>query len=292
MRLYNIGGRAALETDGGTVDVEQASGGAFGSDPQDLYEQWDELRLWAADYLGGVKPVTMCDNAAIGSPVPRPRQIFAIGINYSSHVEESGLDTPTIPMVFAKFPSSIAGPYDRIALPQGAVDFEAELVVVIGTRADQVPAHEAWRHVAGITVGQDLSERYTQWAGSAPQQMSLGKSFPGFTPIGPVVATPDEFDNPDDIELGCAVNGMPMQKGRTSGMIFSVPAIIEFLSATVSLLPGDLIFTGTPSGVGFTRTPQILLKPGDELTTYAESIGEMRHTFSARAGAPPLASDS
>ncbi|MCV7287729.1 fumarylacetoacetate hydrolase family protein [Mycolicibacterium wolinskyi] len=289
MRLYNVAGRAVLETDGVTFDVEQASGGAFGSDPQDLYDRWDELRLWAAEHLGGVQALTMSDNAAIGSPVPRPRQIFAIGINYASHVEESGLDTPTIPMVFAKFPSSIAGPYDCIALPQGAVDFEAELVVVIGARADQVPAHEAWRHVAGITVGQDLSERYTQWAGSAPQQMSLGKSFPGFSPIGPVVVTPDEFDDPDDIELGCAVNGVPMQKGRTSDMIFSVPAIIKFLSGIVPLLPGDLIFTGTPSGVGFTRTPQVLLKAGDELTTYAESIGEMRHMFTDRAGAPPLA---
>lgn len=292
MRLYNIGGRAALEADGGTVDVEQASEGAFGSDPQGLYERWDELRIWAAEHLGGVQPATMSDTVAIGSPVPRPRQIFAIGINYLSHVEESGLDTPTIPMVFAKFPSSIAGPYDCIPLPQGAVDFEAELVVVIGARADQVPAHEAWRHVAGITVGQDLSERHTQWAGSAPQQMSLGKSFPRFSPIGPVVVTPDEFDNPDDIELGCAVNGMPMQKGRTSDMIFSVPAIIEFISGIVPLLPGDLIFTGTPSGVGFTRRPQVLLKPGDELTTYVESIGEMRHTFSARAGVPRMASNS
>ncbi len=285
MRIYNIAGRATLGIAGGVIDIEDASGGEFGSDPQALYGRWDQLRRWAAD-LRGVTARPIPTDTPICSPVPRPRQIFAIGINYASHVEESGLETPTTPMVFAKFPASIAGPYDSIALPEGAVDFEVELVIVIGAGADQVTEHDAWGHVAGLTVGQDLSERYTQWKGSPPQQMGLGKSFPGFSPLGPCVVTPDEFVNPDDIALGCSVNGATMQQARTSEMIFAVPVLIEYISSVVPMLPGDIIFTGTPSGVGFTRSPQVLLKPGDELVTYVEGIGEMRHTFAKRPGGP------
>jgi 2-keto-4-pentenoate hydratase/2-oxohepta-3-ene-1,7-dioic acid hydratase in catechol pathway len=285
MRIYSVAGRAALGLAGGVVDIEDASRGAFSSDPQALYDRWDELCSWAAELDGA--PVTLLPgDEQIWCPVPRPRQIFAIGINYGAHGAESGLEPPTIPMVFAKFPASITGPFDSVALPEGAVDFEVELVVVIGAHADRVAGRSAWRHVAGLTVGQDLSERNTQWQGSPPQQMSLGKSFPGFSPLGPSVVSPDEFANPDDIALGCSVNGTTMQQARTSDMIFAVPALIQYISSIVPLLPGDVIFTGTPSGIGFTRRPQVLLKPGDELTSYVEGIGEMRHTFTERSGDP------
>ncbi|RYF54913.1 MAG: fumarylacetoacetate hydrolase family protein, partial [Comamonadaceae bacterium] len=202
--------------------------------------------------------------------------------NYRAHAEEAGLDIPEVPIVFTKFPASIAGPYDRILLPSGAVDFEAELVAVVGRRAENIPADDAWRYIAGLTAGQDLSERHTQLSGAAPQQYSLGKSFTGFSPLGPALVSPDEFPDPDDVGLGCSVNGSQMQKARTSDMIFSIPVLVEHLSAIVPLLPGDVIFTGTPSGIGFARDPKVLLGPGDDLTTHVEGIGEMRHTFGLR----------
>jgi 2-keto-4-pentenoate hydratase/2-oxohepta-3-ene-1,7-dioic acid hydratase in catechol pathway len=129
-------------------------------------------------------------------------------------------------------------------------------------------------------VGQDLSERISQLAGPAPQ-FSLGKSFAGFGPIGPWLVSTDEFDNPDDLELGCAINGEEVQKARTSDLIFSVPALVASLSRTVTLLPGDVIFTGTPAGVGLGRDPQRWLAPGDELVTWIEGIGQLRHRFAA-----------
>ncbi len=183
--------------------------------------------------------------------------------------------------MFTKFPSCITGGYAQIELPaDGHTDWEVELVAVIGVTAHRVPAAAAWPHVAGLAVGQDISERITQLA-SSPPQFSLGKSFPGFGPVGPWLVTLDEFDDPDDLELSCSVNGEQMQKSRTSNLIFGVPALIEQLSSVTPLLPGDVIFTGTPSGVGMARTPPRWLAPGDVLTSYIEGIGEMRHTFAA-----------
>jgi 2,4-didehydro-3-deoxy-L-rhamnonate hydrolase len=151
---------------------------------------------------------------------------------------------------------------------------------VIGMRAHRIARQDAWAHVAGLTLGQDLSERLVQFRGPTPQ-FSLGKSFPGFSPIGPVVVTPDEFADPGNIEIGCTLNGQQMQKGRTDDLIFSVPQLIESLSAVVPLLPGDLIFTGTPAGIGWARNPRVVLRPGDRLVTHAEVIGEMTTTFTA-----------
>jgi 2,4-diketo-3-deoxy-L-fuconate hydrolase len=208
--------------------------------------------------------------------------VYGIGLNYSDHVAESGFDKPdTLPPVFTKFPSCITGPYCDITLPEGGhTDWEVELAVIIGTTAHQVPAASAWEHVAGLSVGQDVSERLLQMA-TRPPQFSLGKSYPRFGPVGPWLVTPDEFDNPDDLELGCFVDGEQMQKGRTSQLIFGVPELIEQLSRVTPLLPGDIIFTGTPGGVGLGRTPPRWLQPGAVLTSYIEGIGEMRHTFVA-----------
>ncbi len=194
---------------------------------------------------------------------------------------ESGLGVPDQPSVFTKFPSCITGPYGDVALPPGGhTDWEVELVVVIGVAARHVAESDAWSHVAGLTVGQDISERISQLAG-APAQFSLGKSFPGFGPTGPWLVTVDEFANPDDLELGCSVNGDQMQKARTSYLIISVPQLIAKLSAVVTLLPGDIIFTGTPAGVGMGRDPQHWLAPGDEVVSYVEGIGELRQRFVA-----------
>jgi 2-keto-4-pentenoate hydratase/2-oxohepta-3-ene-1,7-dioic acid hydratase in catechol pathway len=152
----------------------------------------------------------------------------------------------------------------------------------MGRRAFRVSAADAWDHVAGLTVGQDISERTLQSAGPSPQ-FSLAKSLPGFGPTGPWLVTPDEFANPDDLELGCAVNGNEMQKGRTGDLIFSVPAMIAALSQRLPLLPGDVLFTGTPSGVGLGRTPPVWLAAGDELVSYIAGIGELRQRFVAAA---------
>ncbi|MEW1756864.1 fumarylacetoacetate hydrolase family protein [Streptomyces cyaneofuscatus] len=278
MRIANLSGRLALIADDRAIDVEQASGGTFAADPQAVYERWDEFRTWAA---GADLPAGASFEASdLGSPVPAPRQTLAIGLNYRDHAAESGFVAPEgLPPVFTKYVTSISGPVTEVALPPGGhTDWEVELVAVIGARAENVPEADAWNHVAGLAVGQDISERIAQLAGPAPQ-FSLGKSYPGFAPIGPWLVTPDEFDNPDDLELRCAINGEEVQKGRTRDLIFSVPALIAGLSAVLPLLPGDVIFTGTPAGVGLGRDPQRFLGHGDELASTIEGIGELRQTF-------------
>ncbi|MGK4584891.1 fumarylacetoacetate hydrolase family protein [Kitasatospora sp. HPMI-4] len=281
MRIANLDNRLVLLTgDALAVDVEQASGGLFSSDPQQVYSRWARFRAWAdhAELPGG----TPFDAAELGSPAPRPGQLLAVGLNYRAHAAESGFTVPdTLPPVFTKFASSITGPVTRVRLPEGGhTDWEVELVAVIGAEARQVDAESAWEHVAGLTVGQDLSERITQMTGPAPQ-FGLGKSFPGFAPMGPCLVTPDELADPDDLELGCTINGESVQKGRTRDLIFSVPALIAKLSAILPLRPGDVIFTGTPAGVGLGRTPQRFLTDGDELVSRIEGIGELRQIFHA-----------
>ncbi|WP_329025243.1 fumarylacetoacetate hydrolase family protein [Streptomyces sp. NBC_00690] len=274
MRVANVAGRAALLTDGGWTDVERASGGRFPADPQQLFERWDEFRDWAESAPPGGD--VELNPAALRSPAPSPRQVMAIGLNYRDHAGESGFAVPEHPPVFTKFVSSISGPYGDVVMPEGSVDWEVELVAVIGRKAWQVDEEHAWEHIAGLTIGQDLSERDKQLSGPVPQ-FSLGKSHPGFAPMGPFLVTPDEFDDPDNLELGCAIDGEEMQKGRTADLIFSVPVLIARLSAVLPLLPGDVIFTGTPAGVGLGRRPPRYLAEGEELVSYIEGIGEMRH---------------
>ncbi len=280
MRIANIAGRLSLMT-GPTqaVDLADISAGRFGPDVQSAYERWDELREYAKEVdLSTAREVGPED---FGNPVPAPRQVFAIGLNYADHAAESSFAIPDSPAVFTKYVTSLTGPTGRISLPDGKVDWEVELVVVIGRVAHKVAAADAWDHIAGVTVGQDLSERVLQMAGPAPQ-FSLAKSHPGFGPLGPVVVTPDELDDPDSLELGCLVNGEKMQSGSTRDLVFPVPQLIERLSAVTPLLPGDVIFTGTPSGVGMGRKPPRFLQPGDELVTYVTGVGEMRHTMTGQ----------
>lgn len=285
MRIANLAGRLVLVTRDGSaaLDVERASAGRFAADPQAVYDSWPEFTAWAGSAdLAGARPFAAAD---LGAPAPAPRQVLAIGLNYAEHAAESGFDVPAEPTVmFTKWPSCLTGPVTDVELPGGGhTDWEVELVAVIGRRAFRVSAADAWDHVAGLTAGQDLSERVLQAAGPSPQ-FSLAKSLPGFGPTGPWLVTPDEFGDPDDLELGCSLNGNRMQKGRTRDLIFSVPALIAALSRRLPLLPGDVIFTGTPAGVGLGRTPPVWLAPGDELVSYIEGIGELRQRFTA-AGA-------
>jgi 2-keto-4-pentenoate hydratase/2-oxohepta-3-ene-1,7-dioic acid hydratase in catechol pathway len=278
VRLANLADRIVLVRDARAVDVQEASGGRLPSDPAAAFDRWDEVLASVPEIARGeARPF---DPAALGPPSPRPRQVFALALNYAPHATEAGYTPPDWPLVFTKFPASITGPFRTVALPSARVDWEAELVVVIGRRAERVAEADAWHHVAGLTVGQDLSEREVQMRGTPPQ-FSLAKSYPGFGPTGPWLVTPDEFDDRDDVELTCRLNGEQVQLARTKEMIFSVPRTLAILSGVCPLLPGDLIFTGTPAGVGQRRTPPRFLRAGDELVTAVEGIGEIRQTFLA-----------
>jgi 2-keto-4-pentenoate hydratase/2-oxohepta-3-ene-1,7-dioic acid hydratase in catechol pathway len=278
MRIANLAGRLVLLRPAGALDVELASNGRFNADPQAVFDRWDEFVDWVAEAPEG--PFLTVDEELLGSPAPRPRQVFAIGLNYSEHAAEAGFEVPDAdPPVFTKFPACITGPRGDIRLPPGgSTDWEVELVVVLGRPAFEVAREEAWSFIAGLAVGQDLSERKSQMAGPSPQ-FSLAKSFPRFGPIGPWLVSPDEVEDPNDLAIGASVNGSTMQSSRTSQLIFDVPTIIEKLSAVVPLSPGDVVFTGTPAGVGMGRTPPRWLAVGDELVSHIEGIGELRHKF-------------
>lgn len=281
MRIANLDGRLNILAAKGFIDVEKISEGQFDSAPALIYDRWAEFRAWAHTApIDDVTPTINLDR--LGPPSPAPSQIFAIGLNYAAHARESGFDHPAShPPVFTKYITSLSGPYSTVRLPvDGHTDWEVELVAVIGRHAFQIGQADAWDHVAGLTLGQDLSERILQTA-ATPPQFSLGKSYPGFAPTGPWLVTPDEFEDPDDIGLRCMVNGEEVQNGRTSDLIFNVPQLIANLSQILPLQPGDLLFTGTPSGVGLGRTPQRFLNPGDELVSMAENIGELRQRFIA-----------
>ncbi|MFI6438040.1 fumarylacetoacetate hydrolase family protein [Streptomyces sp. NPDC050759] len=280
MRTANLDNRLILVDDDGAVDVEKASSGLFSADPQAVFDRWKEFIAWAQSPAALQAERIPVDESRLGPPAPRPRQVFAVGLNYAAHAAESNADMPTYPPIFTKFPTSLTGPNDTVTLPSAFVDWEVELVAVIGIRAQGVREEDAWRHVAGLTVGQDLSERLVQLTPPSPQ-FSLGKSFPGFSPTGPVLATPDEFDNPDDLAIGCALNDETMQASRTSGMIFSIPRLIAWISAICPILPGDLLFTGTPSGIGGARNPRRFLAPTEELHSWVEGIGSLRNPLVA-----------
>ncbi|HAS13284.1 MAG TPA: fumarylacetoacetate hydrolase [Acidimicrobiaceae bacterium] len=273
MKVANLDGRLVLVIDDAVADVETASGGRFGPDPMGAFAEWDAFADWAA---GVREPTGTLDVGLLRCPVPAPRQVFAIGLNYRSHAEETGMDVSSVPATFTKFPASLSGPFDDIPVVGDTVDWEVELVAVVGARADKVAEADAWSHVAGLTVGQDISDRALQFA--AGMQFSLGKSRPGYGPVGPWLVTPDEVPDRDDLALGCRVNGETVQDARTSDLVFSVGALVAELSSVLPLLPGDVIFTGTPAGVGMSRKPPRSLQPGDVLETWIEGIGELRNT--------------
>ncbi len=286
MRIANLDGRAVLiigrTGEERAIDIATASGGRFAPDLPALYQKWDQFVSWATAFDMADNNAVLVDRRKLGAPSPVPLQVFAIGLNYGEHAAESGFEAPTdLPPVFAKFVSSFSGPDTTVVIPRGGnVDWEAELVVVIGRAASRVDEASGWSYVAGLTAGQDISERISQLRGPAAQ-FGLGKSFAGFSPQGPWLVTPDEFDNPDDVELGCTLDGEEMQKGRTRDLIFSIPKLIASLSETVTLYPGDVIFTGTPSGVGVGRDPQRFIQPGEKLETWIEGIGELHQIFVA-----------
>lgn len=286
MRVANVAGRLHLMTTASAgIDVEKASDGRFGSDPTAVYDRWDELTEWGRSVIdglpdGGHPDAVEIEAASIGAPVPFPKQVFALGLNYRDHAAETNLEIPDELQVFTKWSSSFCGPVAEVELIEGdLIDWEVELVVVIGTGGRDIPESQAWEHVAGITMGQDISARRRQGRGT--RQFSIAKSFRNYSPMGPFVVTVDEFPNRDDIRLGCSLNGEVMQDGRTGEMIFPIPRAIADLSQIVELYPGDLIWTGTPAGVGQGRKPMRFLREGDVLESSIEKVGLMTQTFLA-----------
>jgi 2,4-didehydro-3-deoxy-L-rhamnonate hydrolase len=276
MKLANVHGRPAVLVDDGIVDVAEASGGRFDS-YESIFAQWAEFAAWAHD----IKPVTTAPAPDVFGPaVPRPRQIIGVGLNYAAHAGQAAgalgsLPDSNLPLVFAKFPSSVTGPTGDVMLPDDRSDFEVELVVAIGTRADRVTAADAWSHVAGLLVGQDISSRGVQFL--SPNQHTVGKSFRTFAPLGPYLVTPDELPDPDNLALRCWLNGDLRQDASTKEMVYGVAELIELLSAVTALEPGDLIFSGTPAGVGGLEDPPRFLAPGDVIVSEIEGVGRMEN---------------
>lgn len=282
-RLVNVGGRAALEADGGWHDLAAVAGEEAWSDPLVAVAGHRRLHDLAAG-LGGRRAEGAIDDVVVGAPVPFPRQCFGIGLNYRDHAGETAAELPPAPLTFTKFPTCVAGPTADVPLSGPMVDWEVEIVVVIGTEASHVAVADAWDHVAGLTLGQDVSDRAVQMTGMPPQ-FCLGKSFANFGPTGPALVSPDAFPDRDDIGIFCDVAGERMQESRTSLLIFPVATLVAYLSSITPLLPGDLIFSGTPAGVGMARNRY--LAEGEEIVSGADVIGELRNR--CVAGRPPLA---
>jgi 2-keto-4-pentenoate hydratase/2-oxohepta-3-ene-1,7-dioic acid hydratase in catechol pathway len=216
------------------------------------------------------------------APIPRPGKIVCIGLNYRDHAAESGMAVPKEPVVFSKYTSAVIGPDDAIMLPPDSseVDYEAELVFVMGKTARNVSAADALSYVAGYTCGHDVSARDYQIKRGGGQWM-IGKTFDTFAPMGPVLVTADERIDPHNLPIRCVVNGETLQNSSTSQFIFNIPQAVEYLSHVMTLEPGDVVFTGTPPGVGFARKPPVFLKDGDVAEIQIDGIGVLKNPVKA-----------
>lgn len=276
-RFGCVDGRAVLVTDSldSYADVEKVSGNKLPSEPMACLERWSEVCSLAGS-LESVEAseLTTLDLNKLGCPVPRPRQIFAIGINYKAHAAEMNNPLPKEPLVFTKFQSSLNSPNGELTLVGEKCDFEAELVAVIAKGGRDISASKAWDHIAGLCVGQDVSDRALQYT-NTPPQFSLGKSRAGFTPIGPWITDAASLATRANLEMTCRVAGEIMQHTQTDDMIFEIPEIISYLSSICELFSGDVIYTGTPSGVGAGRTPQRFLRSGDVIETTIQDLGTL-----------------
>jgi 2,4-diketo-3-deoxy-L-fuconate hydrolase len=222
--------------------------------------------------VAGVKNSGRKVETRIASPIHRPSKIICLGKNYAEHAREGGFENPDKPLIFCKTPNALSGPYDPIILPRssGKVDWEVELAVIIGKEGKRINKTEAFDYIAGFTVMNDVSGREAQFSDS---QWFRGKSFDSFAPAGPFIVTPDEIDDINNLRLTAMVDGEIMQDGNTRDLIFDIPVIIENISEDITLIPGDIISTGTPAGVGIFRDPPVVLKPGNIVECRIEQIG-------------------
>jgi len=285
LQFANVRGRASLvvtsaaDGSGNAVDVERASNGEFSSDPMACFGKWNALRdLAARAGDAGAAAFTPADLAA---PSPRPAQIFGIGLNYREHAHETGAPIPETPLTFTKFPSSVNSPHGDIVIDVPTADWEVELVAVIGNGGRNIPLEHAWDAVAGICVGQDVSDRLLQRA-TQPPQFSLGKSRRGYAPFGPWLVDARSVADRDSLTMHCSLDGEEVQRTSTDDMIFTVPQLVAYLSTIVDLLPGDVIYTGTPSGVGGARKPPRFLAPGNTVVSTIDGIGSITNRCVAR----------
>lgn len=283
MKLLRFGESGAEKpgvqlTDGRRIDVS-----AFGSDYDEEFLGGDgvsRLAAWVTENAGSAP--TVADTVRLGPCISRPSKILCAGLNYRDHAEESGMPIPDEPILFTKATSAMVGPNDAIVIPRGSVktDWEVELAIVIGKRANYVSEADALDHVAGYAVMNDVSER--AWQIERGGQWLKGKSADTFAPFGPFLVTSDEVENPDDLKLWLRRNGETIQNSTTAQMIFGVAHLVSYISQFMSLLPGDIISTGTPPGVGMGFKPEpVYMKPGDVIELGVEGLGEQRQVAQA-----------
>src|SRR5262245_26940965 len=255
---------------------ERIDASAFGEDYDEGFfggDGIDRLRAWAAQ--GAAQAPRVAANVRLGPPIVRPSKIVCIGLNFRDHAAESNMPIPTEPVIFFKASTALCGPDDPVAIPRGGskLDWEGELAVVIGARASYVPRGAGAKHIAGYVLHNDYSERVFQLERGG--QWVKGKSADTFAPLGPFLATPDEIANPGRLRMWLTVNGQSRQESSTAQMIFDVPALISYVSEFMTLLPGDVISTGTPSGVGLGIKPEpVYLKRGDVVALGIDGLGE------------------
>ena len=272
-KLGTVGGKAVLIKDDHYFDVASLSNGAISSDSVEALKFQSELsELY--DTLSGENATGNLSEIELGNPVPKSPNCYAVGLNYRKHAEESGMDIPEVPMIFTKHTSCFVGPKANVEMRSDYVDWEVELVVVIGKEGKNISKENALEHVAGLCVGQDISDRPTQFA-TTPAMFNLGKSFDTYGPMGPALVSLDLLKNCENLDIECKLNGETVQKSNTSDLIFNVSSIISYLSEIVSLNIGDTIWTGTPSGVGIASGK--FLKDGDVLTSSIEGLGSMEN---------------
>jgi 2-keto-4-pentenoate hydratase/2-oxohepta-3-ene-1,7-dioic acid hydratase in catechol pathway len=289
MKLATIqtahGPRAALAVADGYIDLHATDPG-LPSCVKTLLAASPAVRKAAAEVAGAKTAVKYAANAVkLLPPIPKPGKILCIGLNYRDHAIEGGKAIPNEPVVFGKFPNTLIAHGDPIKLPKVAekVDYEAELVIVIGKTGKHIPNTDAaFDYVGGYTVGHDVSARDWQFRGEEKQWI-IGKTFDTFAPTGPVLVTRDELTNPHKLQIQLRLNGTTLQNSNTKEFIFGVPHLLWFLSQVVTLEPGDLIFTGTPPGVGIARKPPVLLKPGDVAEVEIEGIGTLKNPVVAES---------
>jgi 2-keto-4-pentenoate hydratase/2-oxohepta-3-ene-1,7-dioic acid hydratase in catechol pathway len=281
MKLITYSSKGNTPQIGGILDnriinLHLASGGKLPGDMREFLELGDSGMAAAQDVIASATGGESLDSVKLMSPITNPSKIIAIGLNYMDHVQEFGLDVPEIAIMFCKFPTSIIGPDDDICWGNEItqkVDYEAELAIVIGKTARNVPETDAFDYIAGYTNCNDVSARDLQL--DKGDQWIRGKSLDTFCPLGPWLVTKDEVPDPHNLSIKSILNGKVMQNSNTRELIFKIPFLIKYLSEAFTLLPGDVIATGTPSGVGAFRKPPIWLKHGDTVNIEVDGLGQL-----------------
>ncbi len=280
--LANVSGRLTIVVDDGAVDVEKASGGRFGPDPQAVYDDWDAFSTWVGGATLTADQATP-EPSSIGTPLPSPRQIIGVGLSYHDHIAHAGLTPPTTPGFFAKFVSSLTGPFADISVPGDKVSTEVELALVVGRGGYRIPVGEAVDHLAGVTIAQDLTDpessvQVLRHDGSTgARYIDPGKSHPGFVPVGPYVHTLDTAGDLADLTIELDIDDRPVQRGNSRDLVFPIADLVSQVSHHVALLPGDIILTGSADRLEGTHA--ITLAPGQTVRARVGSLGEQRTTI-------------